>query len=151
MNELQNCTPYVAHLRAEHRRLHADLLQIERNWAAALTATGDQRPQIVAALEQLRGELVRHFDEEDEGGCLEEAVSRCPSLGPEADRIEREHPELLAELNAILADLADLRGKQPAPSLDELHARFKQLVVKLHAHEAAENRLLEQAFGEQVE
>ena len=137
---------YVVHLRVEHRKLHDDLQRITRNWFSGEKETQQtsQAPRVVEALQALRTDLAEHFAEEEDGGCLEEAVCRCPRLGPEANRIEREHPALLSELDDIIARLSRSRKALETPGSQ---AKFESFARKLHVHEAAENRMLEAAFG----
>src|SRR6476620_10387949 len=96
MRDYNECQCYVEHLIAEHRRLHRML----RLAQAAIVASGcpDRDAtctDIVRVLRQVREELQHHFAQEESGGCLDEAVSRCPGLSAEVKRIELEHPQLL--------------------------------------------------------
>src|SRR5262245_4183309 len=93
---------YINHLVAEHRRVHTMLKQTRA--AIVRSVQPDNRPtfvDIVRVLERLRGELAAHFKEEENGGCLDEAVSRCPSLSGEEHRIEGEHGEILTEIERL--------------------------------------------------
>ena len=88
---------YVEHLLAEHRRLD----QLIRNALATLPAWEEAEsatflPGMIAGLAAIRAELVHHFREEEAGGCLEEAVARCPGLSAEVADTQAEHAMLLA-------------------------------------------------------
>lgn len=149
MRDYKECHTYINHLLAEHRRLHGLL----RMASAAINQSGspdrDASPVDVAnILRHAREELQHHFAEEEGGGCLEEAVARCPSLSAEAKRIEAEHPELLCELDRLIAQADD--DKQTVENHIELRHRFDDLRRQLQAHEAAENALLRQGFGANV-
>lgn len=72
-----------------------------------------------------------------------------PSLGHVADTIGHEQTPLLAELDQIISRLRDARDSVKAT--DDLRQAFVQFAQKLHAHEEAENSLLESAFGIPVE
>lgn len=147
MNGIEENISYVVHLRAEHQRVDELLRQIERDWLVLGNQTLPQSAvlQMTETLVQLRRELGDHFHEEEEGGCLDEAVSRCPKLGHEADRIEREHPSLLAELDELISSLQS-KHRRPK-SMAELHHRFEQFARILQAHEEAEDQILENALG----
>jgi iron-sulfur cluster repair protein YtfE (RIC family) len=149
MRDYEECRPYIDHLRAEHRRLHAMLIRAR---SAVQQMNGPDRdanlPDVAKILEQVRGELTQHFAEEEQGGCLEEAVSRCPRLSPDANRIEAEHVELLAELNRLIAEAKD--GPENVATRVAVERDFDELCKQLHAHEAAENALLREAFGASV-
>jgi iron-sulfur cluster repair protein YtfE (RIC family) len=146
MRDYEQCRPYIEHWIAEHRRLHG----LMRKAHAAVMQTGGPDPDaaphhVVAGLRQLREELVRHFREEEAGGCMEEAACMCPRLGPEVQRIEAEHGELLARLDVLIAQAADL-DESVAKRL-AFDREFNDLCRQLHAHEAAENNILKQGFG----
>jgi hypothetical protein len=145
-HDVRETLAYAKHLLAEHRRVHGLLSQIEQQWS--LTAAGPQPSGNIAALresiEKLRSELVKHFSEEQAGGVLEEAAVRCPDLSREEMRLEEEHTALLADLDRIFAGIRTATRVGLVPG--ELKESFEQLVDRLKAHEAAENRLLEQGF-----
>jgi hypothetical protein len=148
MRSSDECCCYVEHLIAEHRRLHRNL-RLAR--AAIVASGGPDRDatgaDIVRVLRQVRDELEHHFAQE-EGGCLDEAVSHCPSLSAEARRIEAEHPQLLANVDALIADALDC--DQSLEKQLVLGRAFEELCRQLEAHEAAENVLLRKAFGAAV-
>jgi hypothetical protein len=140
------CRCYADHLIAEHRRLHALLRQMRQ--AIARGVEPDERPsfdEVARVLARLRQELVHHFAEEEDGGCLDEAVSRCPRLAGEAKRIESEHPQILAEIDRLAAQAREL----PPTYIHQLaiQREFDRLCQELCAHEKAENTLIAQGFG----
>lgn len=143
------CLCYVNHIVAQHRRLHFMLRQMRH--AIVESVQPDETPSfaaIVRILTQLREELERHFAEEEAGGCLDEAVSRCPSLSAEAKQIEAEHQEILAQIDRLTEQAGTL---PPTPQNQfAIQQAFDQLYRRLQKHEAAENRLLAQGFGVQV-
>jgi hypothetical protein len=146
MLDYEECRPYVAHLIAEHRRLHAMLHQAR---AAIVHSGGPDRDasvdDIVRVLRHIRSELAHHFAEEEAGGCMDEAVSCCPRLSAEVKRIEAEHPELLLEIDRLIAQALDT--KPSVAHVVALERGFDHLCQQLCAHEAAENGILRQAFG----
>jgi hypothetical protein len=128
---------------AEHRRLD-DLLQKVRDSIVATGETGRlPMADVVPMLRSVREELERHFAEEEEGGCLDEAVSRLPKLAAEANRIETEHPDLLRQLDALIKTASDRETHAP----DALEEPFRKLHQQLRRHEAAENKLLKEGLG----
>jgi hypothetical protein len=146
----ENSSDYVAYatyLRSQHQRLHASLGRIAQLWSLR---TERSRPatlilQMIDGTEELRAELAHHFAEEECGGCLEEAVSRCPSLGPEAARLEGEHADLLRQLDHLLLQLRRLQPtEQPT---GQMEGEFRRFAKQLEAHESAENRILQEGFG----
>jgi len=146
MRTYDECRCYVDHLIAEHRRLHrmlrlAHSAMIHANVPDHDATTAD----IVRVLRQVREELAHHFAEEEGGGCLEEAVSHCPTLSADSRRIEAEHPQLLQSIDRLIAQAKDC--DQSVETRIELERGFDEFCSQLNAHEAAENVLLRQGFG----
>ncbi len=86
-----------------------------------------------------------HFAQEEQGGYLEEALSYAPRLGPQAAKLERQHPQLLARMDDV-CDTAHKRGSEPVawPAiLDGARAAIKELM----AHESGENQIIQKAFN----
>jgi hypothetical protein len=132
---LQESISFAVHLRAEHRRLHRSVLEAVHESHGSVSVLADR-------LRQLRDELERHFREEDEGGCLEEAVSRCPAVADQAMWVAWEHPLLLGELDGLIHQLEDRERVSDAWRED-----FLRLTKKLTAHEEAEDRIMSRALG----
>jgi len=142
---------FVEHLLAEHRRLDHLISQT----MAALPGWDEidawqWLPRLVEGLNAIRHELAQHFHEEEDGGCLEEAVSRCPGLSSEVARVESEHAKLLADLDELIRRAQPLSGSKP----DEarvLGQKLRAIVLELHAHEALENQIMARGFGRSLE
>jgi predicted nucleic acid-binding Zn-ribbon protein len=144
MNGINHCGAYLEHLQSEHHRLNCALLEIRHQFAELRR---NPQPQVAVAalierLDNLRSELSAHFAEEEAGGCLEEAVARCPSLGPEVKALMGEHPELARALEELLA-----RMKSQTPDEEARQQQFEAFAAALKAHECAENRVLQFALG----
>jgi hypothetical protein len=145
-NDLNN-NAHLNHLRAEHRRLHKGVLDLKRTFNAWVDS-GAQQPvaDILAELSSLHDELMEHFTEEEQGGCLEEAVSRCPRLADTALRIEAEHEDILDRLRHLVVRLE----AQPLtlPEVKAIEGYFLELCQEIQRHEAAETQVMTAAFGE---
>lgn len=145
MNTPNDCQAFVVHLQDEHRRLDEAAHKVEELLASRLK----NRPRLADTkdaanqLRRLRERLNRHFQEEEEGGCIEEAVARCPTLSQDAFDLEREHRELLGELDQLIVAA---EREQPLAKLDE---RYHVFVGRLRAHEAQENELVQRGFNVQ--
>lgn len=147
MRDYEECRPYIDHILAEHRRLHRLLCSTR---AAIVHSVGPDCDasftEVARILKRLRDQLSDHFAEEEGGGCLDEAVSRCPRLSSAEKRIEAEHPVILAKLDHLIDQAAKLR-----PNVNNqiaLKHAFDELYAALCAHERAENILLQEGFGE---
>jgi Hemerythrin HHE cation binding domain len=144
MNGAEDCRAYVEHLQHEHGRLHQLLLEIGHE----VEKLGQAGPpsgvfdHLAQRLTDLRQQLQTHFAEEEAGGCLEEAVTRCPSLSDDSKAIVAEHPVLDRMLEQLL-----VQTRKQAVSSSDFQRDYQAFAKKLHAHEAAENRLLQMAFG----
>lgn len=140
---------YVNHLVAQHKRLHGILRDMRRAIVASLHQ-GDSPTfsTIDPLLVRMRDEVASHFREEEAGGCLDEAVSRCPSLSSTARRIEAEHPHLLEQIDRLCEKARSL--PPTPPNQEAIQCDVDTLTRELLAHEAAENRLLAQGFGNLV-
>ncbi len=140
MRDVGDCKPFVDYLRAEHARLHKMLNAVS---AELNEHNGSQMAVIEAALLELRDVLRHHFEEEEAGGCLEQAACQCPSLSPEVTALEREHGSLLETMDGLLAQASTATPEDTSSFI----AAFSEFARKLHHHEAAETRILAQAFG----
>lgn len=149
-DKVEEFLAYITYLRDEHKRLEANLLEAEQH-LQGVTHSGRKKQtqaELLLKLQELREELARHFEEEDSGGCLDEAVSHQPSLSHDLTRLEHEHPQLLATLDLIMAQLRRVSGTAKA---HDLEAEFSNFAQCLRAHEAAESRMLETAFRLELE
>jgi hypothetical protein len=140
---------YTTQLRHEHQRLYACLKRLEQYWQQRCLARGSRqqlREQVIAGLSELRAELAHHLAEEEAGGCVEEAVTHAPWLSHAATELEREDPQLLAQLDAFVERL------QTASRWSKKTERqYRQLVDQICQHAAAESRIVEESFGMEVD
>jgi len=133
--DVKESQSYVAHLRSEHRNLERAILEAVHELHGPAT-------ELVEHLRRLKDQLARHFQDEDEGGCLEEAVARCPAVAEQAMWVTWEHPLLLDELDALIEQLASRNE-----ATDAWREDFVRLTKKLTAHEEAEDRIVSRALG----
>jgi hypothetical protein len=141
---------YVDHMLAEHRRVE----RLVRRTLAVIPAweEADQPqwlPLMVQGLTSIRVELAHHFQSEEQGGCLEEAVARCPPLATDVQCVQRQHNELLEHLDELIA-----RCQTTAASAAKARAvdqELRHVVRELRLHEAHENRIMQRGFGVCIE
>jgi hypothetical protein len=122
----------------EHRRLNQQMESLTLLFAQ-LESTPTVRAELLTKLQQFAQEIATHFTEEEEGGCVEEAVCRCPSLSHEASVIERQHRELRAQLATIQ------QAVDTAPS--QAKTLFADFCGLIEEHEALETRVLQRGFN----
>jgi len=144
MNGAQDCRAYIEHLRHEHHQIIQLLLEIGHQITNAGNAAPSSaaRDALVRRLGELYKQLRTHFAEEEAGGCLEEAVTRCPSLGDECQTILAEHAVLSRELEQLVKHSQD-----PSVSPADLALSYQAFAQQLRVHDAAETRMLQMAFG----
>ena len=146
MDHRDECRPFLVHLRDEHRELHNYVRDIQlqlRRSDSELEPNG--MADLIERLSQLHTRLKRHFAEEEEGGCMEEAVSRQPSLSTQVRELEVQHPALLRQLEELIQ-----RGRKerlPANARRVVDTDFRAFAKALLAHEAQENRVLQLGFN----
>lgn len=133
--DLKESQTFVAHLKSEHRNLQRAILE-------AVHGSHGLAADLLENLRQLRHQMAQHFQDEDEGGCLEEAVARCPAVADQAMWVTWEHPLLLDELDALIQQLASRNLVTDAWRED-----FLRFTKKLSAHEEAEDRIVTRALG----
>src|SRR5262245_45018033 len=138
---------YVNYMQAEHRRLD-DLirrtLQALQVWEENDDASGTQ--PLIAGLSAIRQELAQHFAEEEAGGCLEEAVARCPSLSGEAKRIQAEHGRLVDSVDDLIQQCRRTR-RRTRRDVRALEQELRAVAHELRRHEEEENQILERGFS----
>lgn len=104
MSEAEGCGAYVAHIQQEHHQLNELLLQTGHE----IDGLSHAIPRAVALahlsqrLVDLHQQLQSHFTEEETGGCLEEAVARCPSLSNDCKTAMAKHTVLDRTLEQLV-------------------------------------------------
>lgn len=142
MNDYDDCHSYLNHLRSEHHRLEF----LARQVLYCLRQSSDSswpdhdRAAVAAKLAALKQELLKHIEEEGRGGCVEEAVSRTPSLSDEARRVYQESEELQEDLLCVMQ-------RVEFDSLAEASLSFQEFANSLKFHDEHEERVVEQGMN----
>jgi uncharacterized protein YdcH (DUF465 family) len=136
--------PFYQKLLSEHCELDHRVQAIEELFNAGHDAE-EPRTRLLKMLKELLEQIERHFAEEEKGGVLEEAVCRLPRLCSQLAGVERRHQPLLEQLRALVGQ-AERCGTRPR-DWDRLADAFSRFAYALRAHEAAENRIADEAFG----
>jgi len=138
----------IGHVLAEHRELFQLISQAKQAFTDTGRPLGKRRQYAHEKLTELRRHLRDHFAQEEQGGFLEEAVTRVPRLGRRMESILRQHPPLLAELDSLTAALANFR-LDPA-DWHEIGQHFETFISHLQAHERSENAVVQEGYNEDL-
>jgi iron-sulfur cluster repair protein YtfE (RIC family) len=128
----------------EHDALREKLGQIHD----LFTGVNPSHIEIIALLQEFEEALALHFSNEEVGGYFADVTSRSPELAEHVGRLAREHQELrqsAAELRRFA-----LAGSPSMPWWRELASRCHAFSQHLMHHESEENRLLQQAYRQDV-
>lgn len=144
MASIDRADPVImGHLLAQHRELHDLLVHARAGFQAA--------PGVEAArdrLATLREHLARHFAQEEQGGYLEESLTRMPRLSRAVRDVLAEHPSLLAELDGLLQRLA--ARDIAAEAWRQAGRDFEAFASRLLAHERNENAVVQEGYNEDL-
>jgi hypothetical protein len=139
---------WAEHVEAEHRHFgrmiheirHAFEVPVESGNVAAAAAVA--RDKLTVFNQQMRA----HFEMEEDGGYMEEAVARLPVLSHNADKLIAEHAILRMAIDHLVKHLETV-----GDSATEWYAcrdEFTRFAEQIAAHEANENWLLHEGFNE---
>lgn len=133
---------FLQHLLREHEGLTEELAIVRRSLRRELLGNEaeEARRKALLRLDELRNHLAAHFQEEECEGCLEEAVSRRPSLARDVKAIVAEHGGLLGNLDRIV----DLLRKGASPrEVASAEAEFETFAEQLIDHERREQEAVQ--------
>ena len=139
---------WIRHVEAEHRHLCRIIHDLRRAFnapydKARIAATVRETK---GALSDLRDELRKHFALEEEGGYMEEAVARLPSISHDADTLLAEHPSLLAAVDTLISRLDAQSSNEEA--WEHRRDEFGRFAQAMMTHETNENWLLKLGFNQ---
>ena len=138
----------LGHVLAEHRDLFQLLLSVRTALAAAGPPTPDRHVEVLASMHELRDHLCDHFSQEEQGGFLEESVTRMPRLSAAVQSILGQHPGLLAELDRVIGDL-EASPVDPG-AWTRADRGFAEFSARMTAHERSENAVVQAGYNEDL-
>lgn len=144
MFENDDCRTYIDHVRLLFRHLNqmVEQLKAKVNEATDSVAACEDARHLVA---DIADKFAAYVAEERGGGCIDEAVCRCPRLAPQEHEINAQYPQvqgIIERLGETLAgrDVVDTNW----PAVQESVAQIGEALRKL---ESDERYLLREAFG----
>jgi len=138
----------LGHVLVEHRDLFNLLLSVRSALAAAGPPTHKRRGDVLASMHELRDHLHEHFTQEEQGGFLEESVTRIPRLSVAVKSILGQHPGLLAELDCVIADLE--ASPVDSGAWARTNSGFATFSTRMTAHERSENAVVQAGYNEDL-
>ena len=132
-------------LQEQHAEIHELIEQLERGWADGGSDAPPVRvdPNAFALLVRLENLLAAHFSLEEQGGYLADELLIAPRLGAMADRLVKQHAALKERIRRI-HELAE--APPPQPDGRTFTRAVRDFARQLHEHETAENRLIQEAY-----
>ena len=106
------------------------------------------RLEFMWQLRDFRNHCLKHFDFEELGGFMKEVLNDAPETKKTEEKLEEEHSKIIKELDEILDDLKALEQKE-INKLKEIKSKVKHLIIKLKAHEKAENDLIQKVYSQE--
>ena len=138
----------LGHILVQHRELFDQITTIRGCLAAPWDAGATSACEAAKALRSLREHLAGHFCQEECGGFLEESIARMPRLSGAVKAILRQHPSLLAELDALIESVS-ARNLSPEDWIRAGRA-FEQFSANMAVHERDENRVVQEGYNEDL-
>jgi len=148
MNGIERVRPLMGRILHEHTELKHILHTLDEVFRATGSSLPEKQRVYQGRLTDLREFLKAHFEEEECGGCMEEALSLAPHLAAEAASLEHEHAQLLHELDELLTKNAAAPTPQAWRQNEAACAAFVNHVLM---HEGRETRLLQKGFNADLE
>jgi hypothetical protein len=144
MFEHEDCRTYIDHVRLLFRHIDQMVQRLKEkvNDATGSVAACEDARHLIADIADKFGAYVA---EERGGGCIDEAVCRCPRLAPQEREINLQYPHVQRMIERITRMLAgcDVLGT----SGREIYQEIEQLAAALSKLESDERYLLREAFG----
>jgi iron-sulfur cluster repair protein YtfE (RIC family) len=138
----------LGHLLAEHRDLFNLIQSVRKALATSGEPPAERRAAILESLRSLRCHLKGHFAQEESGGFLEEAVTRIPRLSAAMRSIIAQHPDLLVELDGVIAGLD--AAPASAAAWESAGRNFERFADHMTAHEQRENAVVQEGYCEDL-
>lgn len=127
---------------------HAELIELMKLLRAEFNSDIRDPGTVNRLVGNLYEHIVAHFAHEERGGYLCEALERAPRLTEQAKQLLAQHETL----NELLGELRNVAQRREDSELwwQALRDTFNQFSRELLRHEAAEDKLLQDAFNQDM-
>ena len=148
MSDASDSSALVHQVQVQHKELHRmlDDIRLQCDRLAIPSEASAAATHLKEVVHRLQKFLQHHFQQEEEGGWLEEAAARIPRLSQSLTNLEKEHRELLGQTDRLIAHL-----ELPPSELLAAVPRFAALIDAIKTHEAREEEVLSQGFNEDLD
>lgn len=126
--------PVVDALGHAHAALLHDLRELEE---AARPGSSSCRAELGNRLGAVYWQITEHFRFEEQDGYMDAVRKREPRLERAVQQLAEEHRQLKQAIEALLGEVPGDAG---------FHERIRGWIGQVRAHEARENRLVQEAF-----
>jgi iron-sulfur cluster repair protein YtfE (RIC family) len=146
---LNSESPFLEQALAEHRELQRMVGTLRERLSLPADEISEADYQAgLEDLKRLKARLEAHFEQEEQGGYFDEAISRLPRIAPQAASLQKQHGEFVRVVSEILSPPQG-RGTRHE-HWRRMQTEFKQFARKLMAHERVEDEILGRAFNVEV-
>jgi hypothetical protein len=139
----------IVEVQQERRELESLLESVRAMFHEHRLARADGAARLLDALDELREHLGMMFALKETDGYLDEVVTASPPLSEHVGELKAEHTVLFEELSCMIeqCDRDVARGRWGG-SCKFAEMTFENFCERLHAHEAGEAELVQQAFNQ---
>lgn len=130
----------------------ANEMQQEHQHLASLIERAQQAVEKIASpvmcqaqLQNLRDELRRHFQLEEQGGYMQEIREKRPNWNDRIDDLLTQHAAMLSTMGELLDEADEIVRRT-----EQWQANFEKLLSALDNHEHAENQLVQEAYEQDI-
>jgi hypothetical protein len=102
--------------------------------------------RLTSLMESLEGHLLAHFEHEEHGGYLQDALTLAPHFSNRAVRLMREHTQFLQMVREMHDGIGD-----SAWEWEVVRDQFRSFAHRFLNHESEENRLVQDAMLRDIE
>lgn len=154
MPETTTTREWIQKVLEEHRQLNAMIADLRQFLETPRPEVGQQgahtwSTELTTRLVKLHDALFRHFQEEEEGGMMEELTEAHPRATGAVDSLIHEHEQILRDLrrctNGALEYADGVEPRNP-----RLRRRIGDILDCLHRHEVEETDLIQRLEYEMI-
>jgi len=133
-----------ARILEQHQELKCLLARIDQE----LVDRKSTVEEVSSLLGQLGDKLIKHFALEEEGSCFSDLMVRAPQLVARANDLMAQHPKICTHVRELVVEIGS--GKPAEDWWQETKRRFDAFRAELLKHETHENRLLQEAYTQDI-